>query len=182
MNQETISVTRKISEGGAGDAPLWATEVVVPYEIIGITTELPCSTTLRSTTSSPLDSWRPMSGLKLGFVTDGFLAIFGTKLLLTPGPPRFMMLAGVTGAMVSSTPAKVGFFGPAKFEVIAVDVEVADFVARFRTTAKGVDNLRLGVGLFEESSSLEDALLLLTGAGNNDWEQLSHGLDRGETS
>jgi len=151
-------------------------------------------------------------GFKLGLTTDGFLVAFGsatglvfgvvitlfffslalvlggTRLLLTPSRPRFMMLAGVTGAMVSSAPARSGFFGsgleispgggdglagggvekswpdepaPAKFEVMVIGVEVADLVARFRTITETVDDLRLGAGLFEESSSLRDALLLL---------------------
>jgi hypothetical protein len=105
-----------------------------------------------------------------------------------------MMLAGVTGAMVSSASAKIkllwfwignivgggdGLAGggmekswpdepaPAKFEVMVIGVEVADLVARFRTTTEAIDDLRLGAGLFEESPSLGDALLLLeiTGAG-----------------
>ena len=151
-------------------------------------------------------------GFKLGLRTDGFLVAFvsvtglvfgvvvtlfffslalvlgGTRLLLTPSRPRFMILAGVTGAMVSSTPTKSIFFGsglgaslgggdglagggvekswpddpaPAKFEVMVIGVEVADLVARFRATTEAVDDLRLGAGLFEESSSLRDALLLL---------------------
>ena len=151
-------------------------------------------------------------GFKLGLTTDGFLAAFGsvtglvlglvvtlfflslalvlggTRLLLTPSRPRFMILAGVTGAMVSSVPARSSFFGsglgisrgggdglagggvekswpdepaPAKFEVMVIGVEVADLVARFRTTTEAIDDLRLGAGLFEESSSPGDALLLL---------------------
>lgn len=103
------------------------------------------------------------------------------------------MLAGVTGEMVSSVSAKPAFFGspfeislagdvlacggmenswpdepaPAKFEVRVVGVEVADFVIRFRRTGTTIDDLRLGEGFFEESSSLADALRLLemTGAG-----------------
>jgi len=74
-------------------------------------------------------------GFKLGLTTDGFFVAFGsatglvlgvvitlflfslalvfggTRLLLTPSRPRFMMLAGVTGAMVSSATAKSSFFG-----------------------------------------------------------------------
>jgi hypothetical protein len=149
-------------------------------------------------------------GFKLGLTTDGFLVPFGsvtglfvgvtlfffslalvlggTRLLLTPSRPRFMMLAGVTGAMVSSAPDRSSFLGtglgislrggdglagggvekswpdgpaPAKFEVMVIGVEVADLVARFRTTTEAVDDLRLGAGLFEESPSLGDALLLL---------------------
>lgn len=174
-------------------------------------------------------------GFKLGLSTGGFLAIFvsatdlvlgvvvtlfffslalafvGMRLLLTPNRPRFIMLAGVTGAMVSLTPAKSGFFGsvlegslgggdglagggmekscpdepaPTKFEAVVVGVEVADLVARFRAMAEAVDDLRLGAGFFEESSSLEDALLLLemTGAGVCWVYAPSHGLVRGETS
>lgn len=121
-------------------------------------------------------------GFKLGLTTDGFLVAFGsvmglglevavtlfffslalvlggTRLLFTPSRPRFMMLAGVTGAMVSSALARSDFFGsaleiplgegdglagggvekswpdepaPAKFEVMVIGVEVADLVARF---------------------------------------------------
>ena len=56
---------------------------------------------------------------------------------------------------------------PAKFEVMIIGVEVADLVARPRTTTEAVDDRRLEDGLFEESSSLGDALRLLetTGAG-----------------
>jgi len=104
------------------------------------------------------------------------------------------MLAGVTGEMVPSAPGRSSFFGsplkislgggdgsagggveksrldgpaPAKFEVMAIGVEVADLVARLRTTTEVVDDRRLDEGLFEESSSLGDALRLLetTGAG-----------------
>ena len=151
-------------------------------------------------------------GFKFGLTTDGFFMTFGsvtdlvvgvvvtlfffslalvlggTRLLLTPSRPRFMMLAGVTGAMVSPAPPRSGFFGselgiplgggdglagggvgkswpdepaPAKFEVMIIGVEVADLVARFRKTTDAVDDLRLGAGLFEESPSLGDALLLL---------------------
>jgi len=174
-------------------------------------------------------------GFKLGLTTDGFLAAFesvtglvlgvvvtlfflslilvfgGTRLLLTPSRPRFIMLAGVTGAMVSSTSGKSGLFGstlegplgdgdglagggmeksrpdeqpPVKFGVTLIGVEVADLVARFRTTTEAIDDLRLGAGLFEESSSLEDAPLLLevTIAGCCWVYAPSHGLVRGETS
>ena len=157
-------------------------------------------------------------GFKLGLTTDGFLVAFGsvmglvlgvvvtlllfslalvfggTRLLLTPSRPRFMMLAGVTGAMVSSATVKSSFLGPeleislgggdglagggmekswpdepapTKFEVMVIGVEVADLVARFRTTTEAIDDLRLGGGLFEDSPSPGDTLLLLdvTGAG-----------------
>lgn len=157
-------------------------------------------------------------GFRLGLTTDGFLLVFGsvtglvfgvvvtlfffsldlvfggTRLLLMPSRPRFMMLAGVTGAIVSSVSVGSGFLGsaleaslgegdglagggmekscpdelvPAKFEVIVIGVEVADLTARFRTTTEAIDDLRLGMGFSEESSSLGDALLLLetTGAG-----------------
>jgi hypothetical protein len=128
------------------------------------------------------------------------------------------MLAGVTGAMVSSTPAKSSLFdsawegslgggdglagggdglagggmekscpdepAPVKFEVMVMGVEVADLVARFRATIEAMDDLRLEAGLFKESSSLGDALLLLeiTGAGGCWVYAPSHGLVRGETS
>ena len=175
-------------------------------------------------------------GFKLGLTTDGFLVTFGsvtglilgvvvtlfffslalvlgggTRLLLTPSRPRFMMLAGVTGAMVSSAPARSSLFGsglktslgggdglagggvekswpggptPAKFEVMVIGVEVADLVARFRATIEVVEDLRLGAGLFEESSSLGDALLLLeiTEAGGCWVRAPSQGLVRGDTS
>ena len=155
-------------------------------------------------------------GFKLGLTTDAFVVAFGsatglifgvvvtlfffslvlvlggTRLLLTPSRPRFMMLAGVTGAMVSSGSARSGLFGSAlemslgggdglagggmekswpdepetaKFEVMVVGVEVADLVARFRTTTEAIDDLRLEAGFFEESSSLGDALLLLEMTG-----------------
>jgi len=54
---------------------------------------------------------------------------------------------------------------------MVIGVEVADLVARFRTTAEAVDDRRLDEGLFGESSSLRDALRLLetTGAGGC-WE------------
>ena len=157
-------------------------------------------------------------GFKLGLTTDDFLVIFGsvaglflgvagtfaffslalvlggTRLLLTPSRPRFMMLAGVTGEMVPSAPGGSNFFGsllktslgggdgsagggveksrvdepaPAKFEVMVIGVEVADLVARLRTTTEAFDDRRLDEGLFGESSSLGDALRLLetTGAG-----------------
>lgn len=126
------------------------------------------------------------------------LVLGGTRLLLTPSRPRFMMLAGVTGEMVPSAPGGSSFFGsllkrslgggdgsagggveksrvdepaPAKFEVMVIGVEVADLVARLRTTAEAVDGRRLDEGLFGESSSLRDALRLLetTGAGGC-WE------------
>lgn len=97
------------------------------------------------------------------------------------------MLAGVTGAMVCSASAKTTLFGspfemslggdesacggmekswpdkpaPVKFEVMAVGVEVADLVARLRVTSEAIEDLRLEAGLFEESSSLGDALRLL---------------------
>ena len=155
-------------------------------------------------------------GFKLGLKTADFLGAFepgtglvlwaeftlfffslplvfgGMRLLLRPSRPRFMMLAGVTGEIVSSVSAKPVFFGcllgislggdglacggmenswpneptPAKFEEIIVGVEVADLVARFRTTGVAVDDLRLKAGLFE-ASSLGDALRLLEmmGAG-----------------
>ena len=174
-------------------------------------------------------------GFKLGLTIDGLLVTFasvtglilgvadalfffslalvfgGTRLLLTPSRPRFIMLAGVTGAMVSSALAESSFSGslfegslgegdglagggmekscpdepaPAKFEVMVIGVEVADLVARFRTTAEAIDDLRLGAGFFDESSSLEDALLLLemTGAGGCWVYAPSHGLVRGDTS
>jgi hypothetical protein len=116
------------------------------------------------------------------------LVFGGTRLLLTPSRPRFMMLAGVTGAIVSSASAKSSLFGsplgvslgggdglacggmekswpdklaPVKFEVMVVGVEVADLVARFRTTTEAIDDLRLGAGLLEESSSPGEALRLL---------------------
>lgn len=135
----------------------------------------------------------------LVFGVEGTLFFFslalvfgGTRLLLTPSRPRFMMLAGVTGAMVSSVSVKTTFFAspfeislggdrlacggmekswpdnpaPPKFEVMVVGVEVADLEARFRVTTKAIDDLRLGAGFFEESSSLGDALRLfeMTGA------------------
>lgn len=74
-------------------------------------------------------------GFKLRLTTDGFLVVFGsvagfvfwmvvalfffslalvfegTRLLLTPSRPRFMILAGVTGAMVSSISARPDSFG-----------------------------------------------------------------------
>lgn len=74
-------------------------------------------------------------GFKLGLTTDDFLATFGsatglvlgvvvtlfffslalvlggTRLLLTPSRPRFIMLAGVTGEMVPSAPGGSSFFG-----------------------------------------------------------------------
>jgi len=103
------------------------------------------------------------------------------------------MLAGVTGAMVSST-SKSSSFGsvlegslgegdgldgggmekswpdepaPAKLGVMDIGVEVADLVGCFRTTIEAIDDLRLEAGFFGKSSSLGDALLLLemTGAG-----------------
>ena len=157
-------------------------------------------------------------GFKLGLTTDCLLVVFapvtvlvlgvvgplsffslalvfgGTRLLLTPSRPRFMMLAGVTGAMVSSILARSYLFGsgfegslgegdglegggmekscpdepaPAKLGVMATGVEVADLVVRFRTTTEAIDDLRLEAGFFGKSSSLGDALLLLetTGAG-----------------
>jgi hypothetical protein len=103
-----------------------------------------------------------------------------------------MMLAGVTGAMVSPASGRSAFGSPfeislggdglacggmekswpdkpalAKFEVMVVGVEVADLEARFRTTTEAIEDLRLGAGFFEESSSLGDALRLLEmrGAG-----------------
>ena len=151
------------------------------------------------TTDCLLVAFGPAPGLVLGVaVTLSFfsLALFfgGTRLLLTPSRPRFMMLAGVTGAMVSSTSAKSSFFGsvlegslgegdgldgggmekscpdepvPAELEVMDIGVEVADFVACFRTTIEAIDDLRLEAGFCGKSSSLGDALLLLetTGAG-----------------
>lgn len=102
------------------------------------------------------------------------------------------MLAGVTGAMVSSTSVRSTLFdsaleispgegdglsgggmdkswpdapAPTKFEVMVIGVEVADLLGRFRTTTEAIDDLRLGAGLVEESSSLGDALLLLGVAG-----------------
>lgn len=63
-------------------------------------------------------------------------------------------------------------------------VEVADLEARFRATAEAIEDLRLEAGLFEESSSLGDALRLLEMTGAADcWVYApSHGLVRGETS
>lgn len=99
------------------------------------------------------------------------------------------MLAGVTGEMVSSASFLGSPFGmslggdelawggmenswpdepaPAKFKVMAIGVEVADWVVRFRTTEVAIDDLRLEAGFFEESSSLGDALRLveMTGVG-----------------
>lgn len=96
------------------------------------------------------------------------------------------MLAGVTGAIVSSVTAGPTFFcsplemslegdglacggmekswpdkpALARFAMMVVGVEVADFVARFRTTVETMDDLRFEAGLFEESSSLGEALRL----------------------
>ena len=154
-----------------------------------------------------------VAGLVLGVVATLFffslaLVFEGMRLLLTPSRPRFMTLAGVMGAMVSPTSAKLGFFGsalegslggggglagggmekscpaPAKLEATVVGVEVADLVPRLRTTTEAFEDLRLGAGLFEESSSLEDALRLLEviGAGGCWVYAPSHGLVRGETS
>ena len=129
-------------------------------------------------------------GFKLGLTTDDFFVAFGsvtglvagvvvtlflfslalvlggTRLLLTPSGPRFMMLAGVTGVMACSTPTRSRFFGsgleisleglagggvekswpdepaPAKFEVMVIGVEVADLVARFRAITEAVEDLR----------------------------------------
>lgn len=73
---------------------------------------------------------------------------------------------------------------PAKFEAMVTGVEVADLVARFRTTTEAIDDLRLEAGLFEASSSLGDTLLLLEMPdGEGRWVYApSHGLVRGETS
>jgi len=151
------------------------------------------------TTDCLLVVFGPVTGLVLGAVValsffSLALVLGGTRLLLTPSRPRFMMLAGVTGAMVSSTPTESSFFGsvlegslgegdgldgggmekscpdkptPAKFEVMDIGVEVADLVTCFRTTTEAIDDLRLEAGFFGKSSSLGDALLLLdmTGAG-----------------
>lgn len=154
------------------------------------------------------------TGLVLGVLGTLFffslaLVFGGTRLLLTPSRPRFMMLAGVTGAMVSSPSARSTFFdspfeillggdglacggmvkswhgklAPAKFEATVVGVEVADLEARFRATTETIDDLRLGTGLFE-SSSLGDALRLfeMIGAGGCWVYAPSHGLVRGDTS
>src|SRR5579872_335967 len=125
------------------------------------------------------------TGLVLGVEVTLFffslaLVFGGTRLLVIPSRPRFMMLAGVTGAMVSSVSARSTFFcspleislgcdgfacggmekswpdkpAPAKFDMMVVGVEVADLVARFRTTVEAMDDLRLEAGLFERSSSL----------------------------
>jgi len=102
------------------------------------------------------------------------------------------MLAGVTGAMVSSVLAKSWFFGsglegslgggdgfdgggmenscpdepaPARLDVMVIGVEVADLVERFRTTTEAIDDLRLDAGLLGKSSSLGDTLLLLDTIG-----------------
>lgn len=101
------------------------------------------------------------------------------------------MLEGVTGEIVSSGLAKPAFFSssfeiwlggdglacggmenswpdepaPTKFEVRVFGVEVADLVVRFRTTGVANDDLRLEAGLFEDPSSLGDALRLLEMAG-----------------
>ena len=111
----------------------------------------------------------------------------GTRLLLIPSRPRFMILAGVTGAIVSSPAARSTFFGspfeisfggdglawggmekswpdkpaPTRPEAIVAGVEVADLDARLRTITEAIDDLRLEAGFFEESSSLGDALRLL---------------------
>lgn len=119
------------------------------------------------------------------------------------------MLAGVTGAMVSSPSTRSTFFdspfeislgsdglacggmvkswpdklAPAKFELMLVGVEVADLETRFRATTETIDDLRLGTGLFE-SSSLGDTLRLfdVMGAGGCWLYAPSHGLVRGDTS
>ena len=161
------------------------------------------------TTDCLLVAFGPVMGLVLGaMVTLSFLSLAlgfgGTRLLLTPSRPRFMMLAGVTGAIVSSPPTKSALSGsvmagslgegdglegggmekscpegpaPAEFEVV-------DLAACFRTTAEAIDDLRLGAGLFKKFSSLGDALLLLEMAGAvGRWVYApSHGLVRGETS
>lgn len=141
----------------------------------------------------------PATGLVLGVaVTLSFFSLAlvfgGTRLLLTPSRPRFMMLAGVTGAIVSSTSTKSSSFGsvlegslgegegldgggmekscpnepaPAEPEVTDIGVEVVDLVGRPRMTIEAIDDLLLEAGFFGKSSSLGDALLLLetTGAG-----------------
>lgn len=155
-----------------------------------------------------------VTGLVLGVLGTLFffspaLVFGGTRLLLTPSRPRFMMLAGVTGAMVSSpsprstlfdSPFEISLGGgglacggmakswpdklaPVKFEVMAVGVEVADLEARFRVTTETIDDLRLKAGLFE-SSSLGDTLRLfeMMGAGGCWVYAPSHGLVRGDTS
>lgn len=147
------------------------------------------------TTADFLVAFGPAAGLVLGVEITLFffslpLVFGGTRLLLRPSRPRFMMLAGVTGEMVSSESTKPAFgssfeisFGgdglaregmenswpdepaPAKFEVMVFGVEVAEFAARFRTTGAAIDDLRLGAGLFEEPSSPGDALRLLETTG-----------------
>ena len=147
------------------------------------------------TTADFLVAFWPAIGLVLGevalFLFSLPLVFGGTRLLLRPSRPRFMMLEGVTGEIVSSGSAKPTFFGspfemsfggdglacggmenswpdkpaPTKFEVMAVGVEVADLVVRFRTTGVANDDLRLEAGLFEDPSSLGDALRLLEMAG-----------------
>jgi hypothetical protein len=142
----------------------------------------------------------PATGLVLGMEVNlcffSLLLVFGgTRLLLRPSRPRFIMLAGVTGEIVSSGSAKPTFFdstfkisfggdglacggmenswpdepAPTKLEAIVIGVEVADLVARFRTTGVTNDDLRLEAGLSEVPSSLGDALRLLEMARAGCW-------------